>query len=209
MTTVLYIQASPRGGQSYSIQAADAFINAYTEHHPDDQVDKLNLFEADLPAFKAEAAAAKFKIPGNQQVTPEERSVWTDVEALIEQFKAADKIVLAAAMWNFSIPYRLKQYIDILVQPGYTFTVGESGYEGLVTGKPLMAVYARGGAYPEGSPGAAYDMQIPYTELVFGFMGFTDIRKLVVEPTKQEGKEGAEKALAAAVAKVDDLAKKF
>ena len=209
MATVLYIQASPRGARSKSIQAADAFVNAYTQCHPGDRIDKINVFEAQLPPFDAAATAAKFKIPNNQPASPQERRVWTEVETLIEQFKAADKYVLAVPMWNFSIPYRLKQYIDILVQPGYTFTVGENGYEGLVKNKPLVAVYARGGSYPTGSPGEAFDLQTRYIELIFGFMGFTDIQSLIVEPTLQAGEEGAQKALHAAIAQVDALVKRF
>jgi FMN-dependent NADH-azoreductase len=209
MATVLYIQASPRGGRSKSIQVADAFINAYITHHPDDTVEKLNLFEADLPVFGADAAAAKFKIPRNQPVNPAEQQVWSQVEAFIDQFKAADKYVLATPMWNFSIPYRLKHYLDIIVQPRYTFTVTENGYEGLVTGKPLLAVYARGGAYPPGSAVEGYDMQIRYVEHIFGFMGFTTIQRLVVEPTQNQGEQAAQKAIEAALANARILAENF
>ena len=62
-------------------------------------------------------------------------------------FKSADKYLVSLPMWNFSIPYKLKQYIDLLVHRGLTFSfTPEGGYKGLVTGKPLVAVYARGGA---------------------------------------------------------------
>ena len=176
MATVLYLQASPRGKRSKSIQVADAFVNAYTLQHPGDAIDTINLFEAVLPAFDGPAVAAKFKIPNGQPADSQERRVWTEVEAVIERFKAADKYVLAVPMWNFSIPYRLKQYIDILVQPNYTFRVGENGYEGLVKGKPLLSIYARGGAYPKGTPGEAYDQQIRYVEQIFGFIGFTAVQ---------------------------------
>lgn len=209
MATVLYIQASPRGARSKSIQAADAFVNAYAAKHPVDLIDKLNVFEANLPVFDGTAAAAKFKIPNNQPASPEEQKVWKEVEAVIERFKAADKYVLAAPMWNFAIPYRLKQFIDIVVQPNYTFQVGPNGYEGLVTGKPLLGVYARGGRYPAGTPGEAYDLQIRYVEQIFGFMGFTEFHRLIVEPTLNEGEDVAKKALAAAVARVDQLVKVF
>ena len=209
MATVLYIQASPRGARSKSIQAADAFVNAYTAQHPGDRIDKLNVFEANLPVFDGTAAAAKFKIPNNQPASPEEQKVWKEVEAVIKRFKAADKYVLATPMWNFTIPYRLKQYIDILVQPGYTFTIGRNGYEGLVTGKPLLAVYARGGAYPKGTPGEAYDLQIRYVEQIFGFIGLTTIHTLIVEPTLQQGEEGTQKAVAAAIVQAKKLAQAF
>ena len=209
MATVLYIQASPRGKRSKSIQVADAFVNAYTLHHPDDTIETINLFEAVLPAFDGPAVAAKFKIPNGQPADSQERRAWTEVEAVIERFKAADKYVLAVPMWNFSIPYRLKQYIDILVQPNYTFRVGENGYEGLVKGKQLLTVYARGGAYPKGTPGEAYDQQIRYIEQIFGFIGFTAIEALIVEPTLNQGEEEAKKAVASAIEQAKLLAQTF
>lgn len=209
MATVLYLQASPRGKRSKSIQVADAFVNAYTLQHPGDTIDTINLFEAVLPAFDGPAVAAKFKIPNGQPAESQEQRVWTEVEAVIERFKAADKYVLAVPMWNFSIPYRLKQYIDILVQPNYTFRVGENGYEGLVKGKPLLAIYARGGAYPKGTPGEAYDQQIRYVEQIFGFIGFTAVQGLIVEPTLNQGEEEAKKAVASAIEQAKMLAQTF
>lgn len=209
MANVLYIQASPRGQRSKSNQVADEFMAAYQRQNPDDVVDKLNVFDADLPTFGAAATAAKFKVPNNETVSAEESAVWSQVETIIERFKAADKVVLATPMWNFNIPYRLKQYFDIIVQPGYTFTVGEKGYEGLVTGKPMVGIYARGGAYSEGSGAEAFDRQKPYVEQMFGFMGFTEMHSLVVEPTLQQGEDGAKKAVAAAIAQCEALAEKF
>ena len=56
-------------------------------------------------------------------------------------------------MWNFSIPYRLKHYLDIIIQPTYTFSyTPETSYQGLVTGKPIFIAYARGGAISDGFP---------------------------------------------------------
>lgn len=209
MALLLYIQASPRGERSKSIQVADAFVKAYMLSHPNDTIDKLNLFETDLPVFDGVAAAAKFKIPNHQPASPQERKVWTEVEAVITRFKSADKIVLAVPMWNFSIPYRLKQYIDIIVQPNYTFKVTDQGYEGLVTNRPLLAVYARGGQYPKGTPAEGYDQQIRYVEQIFGFMGFTAIQSIVAEPTLNLGEDAAKKAVSAAMVQADALAMKF
>ena len=72
-----------------------------------------------------------------------------------------------------------------------------------------MLFRSRGGAYPAGTPGQAYDLQTRYVELIFGFMGFTTFHRLLVEPTLQEGEEGAQKALAAAVARAKELALTF
>lgn len=132
------------------------------------------------------------------------------MENYIQQFKAADKCVLATPMWNFSIPYRLKQYLDIIVQPTYTFGyTPEQGYSGLVTGKPIFVACARGGQYPPGTPGEAFYLQTKYLELIFKFIGFTDIRFVKVEPTLEAGPEVAQQKRAAAMAQAREMAKDF
>ena len=104
---------------------------------------------------------------------------------IADHFKSADKYLVSLPMWNFSIPYRLKHYIDLLVHRGLTFSfTPEEGYKGLVTGKPLVAVYARGGAYSPGSGAESWDQQSTYLRHIFGFIGFTDIREIFVEPTE-------------------------
>lgn len=200
MSKVLYIQASPRGKRSKSLAVADAFIEAYAKSNPDDQIAALNLFEADIPPFDGLAVQAKYTILHGNEHSDEELQAWRSVEKIIETFKSADKYVMAVPMWNFGIPYRLKQYIDILVQPGYTFSFdSQQGYTGLVTSKPLFVAYARGGEYPPGTDAEAFDLQKRYIELIFGFMGFSRIESVVVEPTLQGGPEVAQSKLTAAV----------
>lgn len=206
MSAILYLQASPRGPRSKSIQVADAFINAYTARHPSAEITLLNVFEADLPAFDAPAVAAKFKIPHGLPAEPDEVAAWRGVEAVIAQFQRAQMVVLAAPMWNFGIPYRLKQYIDIVVQPNLTFKVGENGYEGLLKGRRLVGVYARGGAYAAGTPAEAFDLQIRYVEQIFGFMGFGPMHRIVVEPTLAGGEQAAQQAVQAAIQQAQSLA---
>jgi FMN-dependent NADH-azoreductase len=208
MSKILYIKASPMGERSLSIAAADAFIDAYTEANPDDSVQTLDLFAAALPEFNFAAASAKYKIMHGKEHSQVDKGVWEGIVAVIDEFKAADKYVFAVPMWNFSIPWRLKQYIDILVQPGQTFTVTEDGgYDGLVKDKPVFVAYARGGEYPPGD--GAFDHQKPYIELILGFMGFEDIRAVVVEPTLAAGADTASERKAAAVEKARKMAAEF
>jgi FMN-dependent NADH-azoreductase len=210
MSKLLYIQASPRGKRSHSIAVADAFIEAYEQKHPDDEIVTLNVFDASIPNFDGLAVQAKYTILHGQPHSKEELQVWKNVEEVIEQFTSADKYVLAVPMWNFGIPYRLKQYIDLLVQPGYTFSYSEdTGYQGLVVGKPILAVYARGGEYPPGSGTEAFDLQTKYIELIFGFIGFKDIRSVVVEPTLQGSPVVIEAKRQGAVGKVKEIAAVF
>jgi len=210
MSRILYIQASPRGERSKSIAVADAFIKVYKQKHPNDEIVTLNVFNAPIPAFDGLAVQAKYTIMHGNKHSEQEKQAWEHVERVIDQFKSADKYVLAVPMWNFGIPYRLKQYIDIIVQPGYTFTYSQdTGYQGLVTGKPSLVVYARGGEYPAGSQAEAFDLQKKYIELILGFMGFKDIRSLVVEPTLQSGPDVADAKVKEAINTAKKIAAEF
>ena len=210
MSKLLYIQASPRGQRSHSVTVTDAFIEAYEQKHPKDKVDILNVFDASIPNFDGLAVQAKYTILHGKPHSEVEKQIWNDIERIIEQFTTADKYVLAVPMWNFSIPYRLKQYIDILVQPGYTFSYSpEAGYQGLVSGKPLLVVFARGGEYQPGSQAEAFDLQTKYIKLIFGFIGFTDIRSVLVEPTLQGGPDVAGAKRQEAIDKIKEIAEAF
>jgi FMN-dependent NADH-azoreductase len=210
MSKVLYIKASPMREHSYSVAAADAFIGEYKKAHPQDEIKVLDLFMEKLPNFDFTAASGKYKVMHNQPHSKEEKRAWDKVVAIIEEFKSADKYVLAAPMWNFSIPYRLKQYIDIIVQPGLTFTVDSAGnYKGLVTGKPVFVAYARGVQYPPATPGEAFDMQKKYVELILNFIGLTDVRSVIVEPTLMSGPQVAGQKRIDAIAKAKEMALNF
>ena len=210
MKNILYIQVSPRGKRSKSIAVADAFIDSYKQTHPNDNVININIFTMKLPVFDGFVINAKYSILHGKSPSKEESEAWKDVEKIIEQFRSADKYVLAVPMWNFGIPYRLKHYIDILVQPGYTFSYdSQKGYDGLVKNKPMLIVYARGGEYLTDSKMTAFDLQKQYLELIFKFIGFSDIRSIIVEPTLAGGPEVAEAKLKKAIEAAGKMASDF
>lgn len=210
MAKVLYIKASPREHRSYSVRVADTFIRHYKNNNPDDQIVQLDLFQTRIPEFNGLALQAKYSIMSGLDPSPDEKAAWESVEKVIHEFKSADKYVFAVPMWNFSIPYRLKHYLDVIVQPSYTFSYSpDTGYTGLVTGKPAIIFYARGGAYSPGTGGEGYDFQKPYVELILKFIGFTDIQFLVVEPTLQQGPEVAETSKNKAVLQAEEISSKF
>jgi len=195
---------------SYSEAVAEAFIESYLQSHANDKIKVINLFEKKLPEFDFKATSAKYKILHSKKHTPADQKIWADIVSVIEEFKSADKYVLAVPMWNFSIPYRLKQYIDIIVQPGHTFTVNkDGGYEGLVKNKPVFIAYARGGEYKSGTDAEAFDLQKKYLELILGFIGFSDIHSLVVEPTLAAGPDVAKQKRDEASKKAKKMAKEF
>ncbi len=210
MSKLLYIQASPRADRSYSRKVADSFVEAYREKHRGAEILTVDIFKKDLPPFDGEALNAKYRILHGEKLTEAERKSWRAVEALIAEFTAAEKYVFAVPMWNFGIPYRLKQYLDILVQPTYTFSyTPEEGYKGLVTDRSVFVAYARGGAYPAGTDAAGYDFQKPYLETILGFMGMSDIHSVVVEPTLQEGPDTGKVKRDEAIAKAREMAVRF
>jgi len=209
MSKLLYIQASPRIERSHSIAVADAFVSAYKEANPKDEVVMMNLFKKDLPAFDGLTVQAKYTILHGLKHSPEELEAWKRVEEIIAEFKSADKYAMAVPMWNFGIPYRLKQYLDIIVQPTYTFSFSpKEGYKGLVQGKPVFVVYSRGGAYLKGSAEEGFDLQTKYFKLILGFMGLTDVRTLIVEPTLA-GPDVAKQKREEAMVKAKEMAKIF
>jgi FMN-dependent NADH-azoreductase len=197
MSKLLHIQSSPRIGRSASVAVAEHFLEVYRAKHPTDTVETLNLWEANLPQFDGATIDAKYAVLQRQSQTPVELEAWQAVTQIADHFKSADKYLFSLPMWNFCVPYKLKHYIDVLVQPGLAITfVPGVGFKGLIAGKPAVAIYSRGGAYAAGSGFENYDTQSPYLRQVLGFIGFTDIREMFIEPTAGPGER--ERAVTAA-----------
>lgn len=196
MTRLLYIESSPRKKRSSSIDVANTFLNEYRKIHPEDEVLVVDLWKKELPRFDGDVIDAKYAIMNGQPSTEAQAKAWKKVEEIISEFKSADKYVISLPMWNFGIPYMLKHYIDVLVQPSYTFSYSpKEGYKGLITGKKVLLIYARGGAYGAETGAQALDLQKPYMETILKFIGFQDLSSIVIEPTTMAGPEGKEKAV--------------
>jgi FMN-dependent NADH-azoreductase len=184
MAKLLYIEASPRKSRSKSIEVAKTFLDALRSAHPALEVDTLDLWSTELPRFDGSVVEAKYAILHGQPHTTEQAQAWRHVEDVIARFKAPDWYLFSLPMWNFGLPYVLKHYIDVLVQPGLTFSYSPSeGYSGLVTGKKAAAVYARGGAYGPGTGAGDYDLQSKALIGILVFIGITDLTNIFVEPT--------------------------
>lgn len=183
MARLLYIEASPRKKRSSSIAVSKIFLDAYAEKHPQDEIVEIDLWKKKLPPFDGDVIDAKYAIMHGKTHTQQQAAAWKEVESAIAEFKNADKYVISLPMWNFGIPYKLKHYIDVLVQPGYMFKVSDKGYEGLVKGKKMLLIYSRGGAYGAETGGQKLDMQKSYMETIVQFIGFTHPLSIVIEPT--------------------------
>ena len=202
MSKLLYVEASPRKTRSRCIEVSQVFLSEMQRNHPSVEVDKLDLWATELPSFDGDTIDAKYAILHGQPLTPDQAKAWKRVETVIERFKSADGYLFSLPMWNFGVPYVLKHLIDVLVQPGLTFSFSpDEGYKGLVTGKKAVVVYARGGNYCAGSGMEGYDLQSKTLGGVLGFIGVTDVVNIFVEPTL-----GAPGDVDATVAKAKELA---
>jgi FMN-dependent NADH-azoreductase len=124
--------------------------------------------------------------------------------SVLEEFLAADTIVIGAPMYNFSVPTQLKSWIDRIVIAGKTFRYTENGPEGLAKGKRVIIALARGGIYSEGSPGRALEHVETYLRGVFNFIGIEP--EFVVAEGLNLSPEHREQALSEALGQSERLA---
>ncbi len=114
MTKLLCIECSPRKSRSKSIRIAKAFLDAYREANPDDEIVELDLWEKQLPEFNGNTIDAKYQVLHGQDFDSEQQAAWQAVVDVCDEFKSADKYLISLPMWNFGIPYKLKHYIDVM-----------------------------------------------------------------------------------------------
>jgi FMN-dependent NADH-azoreductase len=186
MTRLLYVEASPRKDRSASIEVSRAFLEAYRVAHPDDEVETLDIWASDLPNFNGEALAAKYAGLSGMPLTTKQKTVWDEIQRLAAPFLTADKLLLAVPLWNFGIPYRLKQLIDLISQKDILFSFDGTGFRGLLKARKAAVVYARGLDYlsaASSTPATTYDFQRPYMEMWLRFIGITTISEIIVEKT--------------------------
>jgi FMN-dependent NADH-azoreductase len=201
MPNLLQIDSSPRAA-SVSSRLAAAFVAQWKQRNPAGAVVHHNVSNENIP-YLDNATAEAFLDPA--AATSGERTQILDLsDRLVDEFLAADVLVLAAPMWNLSIPASLKAWIDLIVREGRTFAFTETGVAPLVPpGKKVYVFSARGGAYPAGSQMRALDFQDPYLRAILGVLGLTGIEFIAAERQSEspaaaaEGLACAERAMAA------------
>lgn len=182
MKKLLHIISTPRAADSRTLQVAKVFLDTIKKKYPDCVIDELNVATSRLSSLTVEAVSGKYVLLDGKELSAELKDAWKKIVAQIERFLSADTYLISTPMWNFSIPYTLKHYIDIIVQPRYLFRYTDTGVEGLAKNKKMVVIASRGGEYAKGTPMHAYDLQEPYLRTVFGFVGISDITFIIAEP---------------------------
>ena len=182
---LLQIDSSARKS-SVTRQLTAKFTKEWGKTHPDGVVIQRDLSTTALPLITDDWGATYLE---DSKLTPAQRSYLSTSDELIEELIAADTIVIGAPMYNFTIPSLLKAWIDQIVRMGKTFGYGPDGPKGLLTGKKVIVITSRGGAYQKGTVTEAFDFQEPYLRHVLGFIGLRDVTFIHAE--NQAGEKAA------------------
>jgi FMN-dependent NADH-azoreductase len=197
---LLHIDSSVLGPHSVSRKVSAAITERLRQATPDLDVVYRDLSATPLPHLNASHLAAA-------QGAASSAEVQQDVaigQAVLDEFLAADTVVLGAPMYNFTIPSQLKAWIDRILIAGKTFKYGAQGPEGLAGNKRVIVAISRGGFYGAGTPTAALEHLESYLRGVFGFMGIKHPEFISADGV-QVGPEHREKALANALQAVTNL----
>lgn len=177
MPHLLYIESSPRKQRSASIEVAHALIDAWKAQHAIATVDTLDVWNTPLPEFDGAVLDAKYAGIQGIERTPEQKEAWAQIVELAGRFIKADIIVFGVPMWNFGIPYKLKHLIDVVSQKDLLFTFDERGLNGLLDGRKVVVIAARG------APLDRAEHQISYMTTWSEMVGINDQYNIVIEKT--------------------------
>ena len=184
---LLHLDSSALSGSSVTRELTAAIVARWQDKLPQLQVEYRDLDSQPLPHLTARSMT---------QADPSEAA---DAARTMEQFLAADVVVIGAPMYNFSIPSTLKAWIDRVAVAGKTFRYTEKGPQGLAGGKKVIIASGRGGIHTD----APTDFQEPYLRQVFGFMGVTDIEFVRAEGVAYSPQHRSE-AIAGALASIPE-----
>lgn len=189
MKKLLHIIATPRAQDSRTLKISQVFLENFRKKFPVCIMDELNVATESLPPLTVKIVSGKYVLLGGKDLSGELKTAWREIERHIERFLSADIYLISTPMWNFSIPYPLKHYIDVIVQPRYLFRYTDKGVEGLAKNKKMFIIASRGGDYSQSSPARSFDFQEPYLRAIFGLVGITDIVFIAAEPMDALGPE--------------------
>ncbi|WP_404710263.1 FMN-dependent NADH-azoreductase [Sphingomonas sp. MMS24-J13] len=191
---ILHINSSILGPHSISRDLSAAAVARLSAVHPDATVTYRDLAADPLAHLSGEGIAALMAGQAHAQ----------DADAL-DEFLAADTVVIGVALYNFTVPTQLKAWVDRLFVPGKTFRYTAAGPEGLAGSKKVILAIARGGIYAPGTPGRDAEHAETWLRTVFATFGVTDLEVVVAEGVKL-GDEQRDAAVARAKSMIAELA---
>ncbi|EGR1342486.1 FMN-dependent NADH-azoreductase [Vibrio parahaemolyticus] len=194
MSRVLALKSSILSDYSQSNKLVEDFIKNVDQ----DKLTVRDLAANPLPVLDFAVATA---LRATEDLSQEQQAVVDLSDTLIEEVKAADTLVIAAPMYNFTIPTQLKNWIDLIARAGVTFKYTENGVQGLIEGKKAIVVTTRGGIHKD-SP---TDNVTPYLRTVLGFVGITDVEFVYAEALNM-GDDAASKGISEAQSQLATMA---
>ncbi|MCZ7566317.1 MAG: FMN-dependent NADH-azoreductase [Burkholderiales bacterium] len=200
MSTLLQLNASIFSADGQSSRLAGKLVTAWREANPGGTVIVRDLAQAPVPHLDAARFGAFLAEPAER--TPEQAAVVACSDALIDELRRADVVVLGLPMYNFGVPSALKAYFDHVARAGVTFRYTEKGPVGLLTGKQAYVIATRGGRYAQ----TAGDHQSAFVRQFLGFLGIDEVTFVYAEglaidaAAKAAGLAQAERAIRQLVA---------
>jgi len=179
----LVIKSSILGPHSSSNAVIDGVVNNLS---PDSLVER-DLAANPLPILDGELAGG---LRGGSDLNERQQQTLALSDQLINEIQQSDTLIIAAPMYNFTVPVQLKAWIDLIARAGVTFRYTENGPEGMVTGKRAIVVTTRGGMHKGGNT----DHVTGYMQTVLGFIGITDVEFVYAEGLAM-GEDLASKAI--------------
>jgi FMN-dependent NADH-azoreductase len=182
MTVVLRVDCAPNPDALTRVLTSE-FLNAWGCESDTLHIKHRDLGQAPVPHV-SRAFVEALGTP-REQHTPEMREATAYAKGLTEEFLSADRYVLSMPMRILNVPSQFKAYVEHIFHEGAVFRVGPGGYEGLLGGRKVVCITARGGDYRRGSPIERFDVLEPYIRGVFEFGGVSpaDISVINVHAT--------------------------
>ncbi|HTQ76899.1 MAG TPA: NAD(P)H-dependent oxidoreductase [Burkholderiales bacterium] len=175
MKSILQINSSIQSADGYSSRLAGELAASLRARHPGARLVVRDLARRPVPHLDAERFGA-FATPAEKRTVAQQALV-AESDALIEELKAADAIVLGMPMYNFGVPSQLKAWIDHVLRAGVTFRYTANGPVGLLAGKKAYIVATRGGSYA----GTSADNQTPHIRQALALIGISDLEVVYAE----------------------------
>lgn len=198
MSKLLVINSSPMTDSSNTRELVDTFVTAWKQKHAGAEVISRDIGR-NPPPHLDEVTIGSFYTPDDARNDAQQQAVALS-DQLVDELQQADTLVIGSPMHNFSITSALKTYIDHVARVGRTFQYTENGPEGLLQGKKVFVLTARGGRYGAGSPAAAMNHQDAYLETVLAFIGLKDVTNI-----SAEGLSSGDQGVRTAAAEIDAL----